>query len=123
MPIVHRHVCICGKPVDCHGLHGLFCRCSGCRLRQLAEVNEIIIRAIRAAHVQAELKLQQLLRENEKVPEGAALDTWHREKALVWDFTFPEIWPLIPVNPLYSRICSGQAKQNKRAKYCQLETS
>ena len=121
-PLVRRHTCVCGAVVDALGLHGLSCRRSAGRQRRHAQANDVLIRAIRAADVQAELEPRLLFRDDGKRPDGATLDPWSRGLPLVWDFTCPDT--LAPSHVAQSSNTAGsaasKAEQNKRSKYAQL---
>ena len=43
------HTCVCGKPVDARGLHGLSCRRSAPRQQRHSQLNGIIWRALKRA--------------------------------------------------------------------------
>ena len=89
--LVRQHSCVCGGAVDVLGHHGLFCRRSAGRHRRHAIANDVLVRAIRAADVQAELEPRLLLlSEGGKRPDGAPLDPWQMGRTLVWDFTCPD---------------------------------
>lgn len=67
-PIVREHVCVCRGRVDSLGHHGLSCRRSAGRQRRHALANDVIVRAVRAADVQAELEPHLLFRDDGKRP-------------------------------------------------------
>ena len=124
-PLVRSHTCICGAPVDSRGYHGLSCRKSAGRQRRHAQANDVLIRAIRAADVQAELEPQFLLRAGEQRPDGATLDPWHQGRYLTWDFTCPDTLAASYVAQSAASVGSaaGRAEQNKRTKYAELVSS
>jgi len=47
------HTCVCGKPVDARGLHGLSCRRSAPRQQCHSQLNDIIWRALKRAQIPA----------------------------------------------------------------------
>jgi len=124
-PLVRPHACVCRKPVDCYGLHGLSCSRSAGRMRRHAQANDVIIRALRAADVQAELEPLNLFRDDGKRPDGVSLDPWYGGKLLAWDFTCHDT--LAPSHVSQSASAAGSAasnaEQNKRAKYSEMENS
>ena len=61
------HTCVCGKPVDAHGLYGLFCRKSAPRQQRHSYMNGIIWRAIKRAQVPAVKEPVSLTLEDKKV--------------------------------------------------------
>ena len=123
--LVRAHKCVCGVEVDEMAHHGLSCRRSAGRQRRHAQANEVLVRAIRAVEVQAELEPRRLLRDDCKRPDGATLDPWTRGKTLVWDFTCPDTVAPSQVGQSSSAVgyAAKQAEQNKRTKYAQLVLS
>ena len=124
-PLVRPHKCVCGSEVDELGHHGLSCRRSAGRHRRHALANDVIVRAIRAAGVHAELEPSRLLRGDGKRPDGASLDPWRTGLYLVWDFTCPDT--LAPSHVLFSSSNAGSAAERaeagKRTKYSELVSS
>ena len=90
VPLVRPHPCVCGSLVDSLGHHGLSCRFSAGRHRRHALANDVILRAVRAVQVHAELEPTRLSRNDDKRPDGATLDPWCSGQYLVWDFTCPD---------------------------------
>ena len=66
---MRTHSCICGVEVGPLAHHGLSCKKSAGRQRRHAQANEVLVRAIRSADVQAELEPRRLLKD-----DGATLD-------------------------------------------------
>ena len=84
------YTCICGKPVEgtaTHGLRRIDCRKSSGRHARHSAVNDIILRALRAAGVPAHLEPTGLSRDDGKRPDGATIVPWSQGQCLVWDFT------------------------------------
>jgi len=120
-PIVRQHNCVnCGAEVDTTGHHGLSCRSSAGRQRRHALANNIIVKAVRAAGVHAELEPNYGT--NPKRPDGATIESWSLGKDLVWDFTCPDT--LAKSHLARSAVVAGsaaaRAEQNKNIKYAHL---
>src|SRR5206468_299886 len=124
-PLVRAHHCVCGVEVDQYGHHGLSCRRSAGRHRRHALANDVILRAIRALKVHAELEPPRLLRSDGKRPDGVTLDPWHSGRYLVWDFTCPDT--LAPSHVRNSSQVAGSAAEaaeaRKQTKYSDLVVS
>jgi len=75
--------CVCGKPVDARGLHGLSCRKNAPRQQRHSHINDIIWRAIKRAQVPAVKEPVSLTLE--KRPDGTTLLPWGKGKPLAWD--------------------------------------
>ena len=89
-PLVRVHDCVdCGAEVKQDGHHGLACRSSAGRHRRHALANDVIVRAIRSVEVHAELEPKRLLRDDQRRPDGATLDPWHRGKISRLGFHLP----------------------------------
>ena len=86
------HTCVCGKPVDARGLHGLSCRKSAPRRQRHSHMNDIIRRAIKRAQVPAVKELVSLTLEDNKRPDGTTLLPWAKGKPLAWDVTVPDTY-------------------------------
>ena len=116
---------MCGAEVESNGHHGLACRRSAGRHRRHALANDVIVRAVRAVDVRAELEPPRLLRGDGKRPDGASLDPWHSGRYLVWDFTCPDT--LAPSHLKQSSLAAGSVAANaealKNIKYAQLVSS
>jgi len=124
-PLVRPHPCTCGATVDSLGHHGLSCRFSAGRHRRHAMANEVIIRAIRAADVHAELEPHLLFDDDGKRPDGATIEAWREGKTLTWDFTCPD--SLAASHVAQSAVQAGSAaaaaERLKTAKYTILANS
>jgi len=121
-PLVRPHTCVCGAAVEHQAHHGLSCKQSAGRQRRHAQANDVLVRAIRAVHVQAELEPHSLLRDDGRRPDGATLDPWSIGSYLVWDFTCPDT--VAPSHVRESAITVGSAasnaEHNKKLKYAEL---
>ena len=123
--IVRSHHCVCGVVVEPLGHHGLSCRRSAGRQRRHALANDILVRAFRAADVQAELEPRLLLRDDGKRPDGATLVAWSNGRSLAWNFTCPDTLAQSHVAQSASAVGSAalKAEQGKRSKYDELISS
>src|ERR1700759_2117014 len=123
--LVRAHKCLCDAEVEADGRHGLACRQSAGRHRRHSLANDVIIRAIRATEVHAELEPPRMLRGDGKRPDGATLDPWSSSKYLVWNFTCPDT--LAPSHLRQSSLAAGSATINaetrKNIKYAELVLS
>jgi len=122
-PLVRPHQCVCGSEVDELGHHGLACRRSAGRHRRHALANDVIVRAIRATGIHAELEPSRLSRGDKKRPDGASLDPWSSGLYLVWDFTCPDTLALshVHLSSLNAGAAAERAEDRKRAKCSRLE--
>jgi hypothetical protein len=88
-------------------------------------VNDILVRAIRAINIHAELEPNKLLRNDGKRPDGATLDPWRNGRYLVWDFTSPDT--LAPSHIKQTSLAAGtaalEAERNKHTKYQEIVSS
>src|SRR6267154_4683981 len=127
-PLTRKHACICGVEVDPLGHHGLSCREGAARGRQRrhAQAIDILVRALSASDVRAELESHLMQRDDGKMrPDGATLDPWTSGRILVWDFTCPDTLAASYVNQSAASAGSAaaRAEQIKRTKYVQLMQS
>ena len=124
-PLVRCHTCVCGTEVDTLAHHGLSCKKSAGRQRRHAQANEVLVRAIRSAEVQAELEPRRLSRDDGLRPDGATLDPWSRGRTLVWDFTCPDTLANSYLGQSASAAGSAatRAEDLKRSKYARLAQS
>ena len=124
-PLVRPHRCVCGSEVDSSGHHGLACRRSAGRHRRHTLANDVLVRAVRAVEVHAELEPPRLLRGDGKRPDGATLDPWSGGRYLVWNFTCPDT--LAPSHLRKSSQAAGSAaalaESRKEAKYAEIASS
>jgi len=121
-PIVRSHTCVCNALVEPTGHHGLSCRKSAGRQRRHALANDILVRAFRAAGVQAELEPHLLHGDGDKRPDGATLDSWSMGLPLSWDFTCPDTLAQSHVTQCATAAgaAASKAEQGKTTKYAQL---
>ena len=83
--LCRHHACLpCGAEVNHLGTHGL--SCDG-RHHPHAALNDIVHRALTAAHIQFCLELSGTFRSDGKRPDGITLVPWKSGRLLVWDAT------------------------------------
>ena len=88
-----NRTCVCGKPVDARGLHGLSCRKSAAPRQQChGHMKAIIWTAINRAQVPAVKEPVSLTLEDNKRPDGTTLLPWAKGKPLAWDVTVPDTY-------------------------------
>ena len=104
--------------------HGLSCRKSAGRHHRHSAVNDIIYRALVAAHVPSRLEPSGLFRSDGKRPDGVSIVPWKCGQLMVWDATCPDT-----LAPSYSTIAAHQvgavaqqAENRKTQKYKHLES-
>jgi len=119
---VRSHDCVCNATVEPTGHHGLSCRKSAGRQRRHALANDILVRAFRAAGVQAELEPHFLHGQGDKRPDGATLDSGSLGLPLAWDFTCPDTLAQSHVTQCATAAgaAASKAGQGKVTKYAQL---
>ncbi len=90
-PLCRPHTCHhCGAQVDSTATHGLSCIWSEGRHQRHAAVNDIVHRALSAAHLPSRLEPTGLSRSDGKRPDGVTLVPWKSGRLLVWDATCPD---------------------------------
>ena len=110
--------------VDARGLHSLACHKSApCHIRH-SQLNELIWRAIKKAHIPASKESIGLSRSDIKT-DGATLVPWSRGKPLAWDVTVPDTYAAyhIQATAISAGAAAEKASDNKRVKYNDLATT
>ena len=74
--ICEEHQCPCGATVDIIGTHGLSCRRSAGRQQRHSALNDILVRAMHVAQIQATKEPSGLSRRDGKRPDGVTLIPW-----------------------------------------------
>ena len=104
--------------------HGLSCKRSAGRHYRHSAINDIIHRALVAAHVPSRLEPSGLYRSDGKRPDGITMVPWKCGQLLVWDATCPDTFA-----PSYSTIAAQQvgavaqqAEDKKTQKYKHLSS-
>ena len=116
------HTCVCGKPVDARGLHGLSCRRSAPRQQRHSHLNDIIWRAIKRAQIPAVKEPASLMRSDNKRPDGTTLLPWAKGKPMAWDVTVPDTYAESHMGDTATKpgAAAHKAAQNKVTKYDKL---
>ena len=125
LPLCQSHTCQhCGAEVSQFATHGLSCRKSAERHHRHSAVNDIICRALVAAHLPSRLEPSGLYRSDEKRPDGVSIVPWKCGQLLVWDATCLDTFA-----PSYSTIATKQvgavaqqAEEKKMQKYKHLDS-
>ena len=81
----NNNTCVCGKAVDARGLHGLSCRRSAPRQQRHSHLNDILWRAIKRAQMPAVKEPINLMRNDNRRPDGTTLLPWATGKPMAWD--------------------------------------
>ena len=90
-PVCGAHQCQhCSAMVSNLGRHALSCRRSEGRHQRHAALNDIVKRALSAAHIPSRLEPTGLVRTDGKRPDGVSLAPWKSGRLLVWDATCPD---------------------------------
>ena len=107
LPLCQSHTCQhCGAEVSQFATHGLSCRKSAGRHHRHSAVNDIIYRALVAAHVPSRLEPSGLYRSDGKRPDGVSIVPWKCGQLMVWDATCPDTFA-----PSYSTIAASKLEQ------------
>ena len=125
IPLCRNHLCQqCGAEVSQFATHGLSCKRSAGRHYRHSAINDIIHRALVAAHVPSRLEPSGLYRSDGKRPDGITMLPWKCGQLLVWDATCPDTFA-----PSYSTIAAQQvgavaqqAEDKKTQKYKHLSS-
>ena len=121
-PLCRPHTCYhCGAQVDSTATHGLSCIWSEGRHQRHAAVNNIVHRALSAAHLPSRLEPTGLSRSNGKCPDGVTLVPWKSGRLLVWDATCLDTFAPshLPSTTREAGAVAAQAEQSKQ-KYAAL---
>ena len=116
----------CGAQVTEFTTHGLSCRKSAGRHFRHAALNDIIHRALSAAHIPSHLEPSGLARADGERPDGITLAPWKCRQLLVWDATCPDTYMYAPSSASIAVAETGavanQAECKKQLKYVHLGT-
>jgi len=118
------HTCVCGKAEDARGLHGLCCRRRAPRQRH-SHLNDILLRAIKPAQMPAVKEPINLMRDDNKRPDGTTLLPRARGKTTAWDVTVPDTYAESHIGSTATKPGAAAQKtvQNKINKYSKLEST
>ena len=122
-PLCRPHTCHhCGVQVDSTARHGLSCKWSEGRHQRHAAVNDIVHRAMSAAHLPSRLEPTGLSRSDGKRPDGVTLVPWKSGRLLVWDATCPDTFAPshLPSATREAGAVAAQAERSKQEKYAAL---
>ena len=113
------------KPVDARGLHGLSCRRSAPRQQRHSHLNDILWRAIKRAQMPTVKEPINLMRDDNKRPDGTTLLPWARGKPMAWDVTVPDIYAESHIGSTATKPGAAAQKtaQNKIYKYSKLAST
>ena len=119
------HTCVCGKAVDARGLHGLSCHRSAPRQQRHSHLNDILWRAIKPAQMPAVKEPINLMRDDNKRPDGTTLLPWARGKPMAWDVTVPDTHAESHIGNTATKPGAAAQKtaQNKIDKYSKLAST
>ena len=118
------HDCFhCGAEVNHLGTHGLSCvRSEGLHNRHAA-LNDIVHRALTAAHIPSRLEPSGIFRSDGKRPDGITLVPWKSGRLLVWDATCPDTFApsYLPTAASGVGEVAAAAEERKKRKYSHLD--
>ena len=119
-----RHTCHhCGAEVNHLGTHGLSCTRSEGRHHRHAALNEIVHRALTAAHIPSRLVTSGIFRSDGKRPDGITVVPWKGGRVLVWDATCPATFAPSYLSSAASDVgaVATAVEVRKRRKYSHLD--
>ena len=123
-PLCRPHTCHhCGVQVEGTATHGLSCKWSEGRHQRHAAVNDIVHRAMSAAHLPSRLEPTGLFRSDGKRPDGVTLVPWRSGRLLVWDATCLDTFAPshLPSATREAGAVAAQAERSKQEKYSALD--
>ena len=123
-PIMHTHVCVCGKTVTVDGHHGLSCRFGSGRHSRHNQVNDVICRAFIKSGTLATREPHSLCTGSGKRPDGVTQIPWSRGRCLAWDVTCPNTFAESHVQASSTRagLAAEAAEASKARKYADITT-
>ena len=122
--LCHPHACHhCGAEVNHLGTHGLSCVRSEGRHHRHAALNDIVHRALTAAHIPSRLEPSGIFRSDGKRPDGITVVPWKGGRLLVWDATCPDTFATSYLPSAASDVgeVAAAAEERKRQKYSHLD--
>ena len=119
------HTCVCGKAVDARGLHGLSCHRSASSQQRHSHLNDILWTAIKRAQMPAVKEPINLMRDDNKRPDGTTLLPCARGKPMAWDVTVPDTYAKSHIGSTATKPGAAAQKtaQNKIDKYSKLAST
>lgn len=123
--ICHPHICPCGAVVDAKGLHALACGKGSARHIRHTQLNDVIWRSLKRAHIPAIKEPNGLLRSDGKRPDGVTLIPWARGVPMAWDVTVPDTFAnsYISSTAVEAGAAAERAAAIKRLKYAEISKS
>ena len=118
------HACLhCGAEVNHLGTHGLSCVRSEGRHHRHAALNDIVHRALTAAHIPSRLEPSGIFRSDGKRPDGITVVPWKSGRLLVWDATCPDTFApsYLPSAASGVGAVAAAAEERKKRKYSHLD--
>ena len=118
------HACLhCGADVNHLGTHGLSCVRSEGRHHRHAALNDIVHRALTAAHIPSRLEPSGIFRSDGKRPDGITVVPWKSGRLLVWDATCPDTFApsYLPSAASGVGAVASAAEERKKRKYSHLD--
>ena len=116
--LCHPHACLhCGADL---GTHGLSCVRSEGRHHRHAALNDIVHRALTAAHIPSRLEPSGIFRSDGKCPDGITAVPWKSGRLLVWDATCPDTFAPSYLPSAGSGVAAA-AEERKKRKYSHLD--
>ena len=118
------HACHhCGAEVNHLGTHGLSCVRSESRHHRHAALNDIVHRALTAAHIPSRLEPSGIFRSDGKRPDGITVVPWKGGRLLVWDATCPDTFATSYLPSAASGVgeVAAAEEERKRRKYSHLD--
>ena len=118
------HACHhCGAEMNHLGTHDLSCVRSEGRHHRHAALNDIVHRALTAAHITSRLEPSGIFRSDGKRPDGITVVPWKGGRLLVWDATCPDTFTTSYLPSAASDVgeVAAAAEERKRRKYSLLD--
>ena len=118
------HACLhCGAEVNHLGTHGLSCVRSEGRHHRHAALNDIVHRALTAAHIPSRLEPSGIFRSDGKRPDAITVVPWKSGRLLVWDAICPDTFApsYLPSAASGVGAVAAAAEKRKKRKYSHLD--
>ena len=113
----------CGAEVNHLGTHGLSCVQSEGHHHRHAVINDIVHRALIAAHIPSRSEPSGIFRSDGKCPDGITVVPWKSGRLLVWDVTCPDTFApsYLPSAASGVGAVTAAAEERKKRKYSHLD--
>ena len=122
--LCRHHACLhCGAEVNHLGTHGLSCVRHEGRHHRHAALNDIVHRALTAAHIPSRLEPSGIFHSDGKRPDGITVVPWKSGRLLVWDATCPDTFApsYLPSAASGVGAVAAAAEEWKKRKYSHLD--